>query len=85
MKSNGFTLVEVLVVIAILGILFGLSVGGVQRYIAKSQQQAYDTLASSSVEATKEYVMNHPGKMVITLIISKILKINPKIVLERLK
>ena len=58
MKSNGFTLVEVLVVIAILGILFGLSVGGVQRYIAKSQQQAYDTLASSSVEATKEYVMN---------------------------
>ena len=60
MKSNGFTLVEVLVVIAILGILFGLSVGGVQRYIAKSQQQAYDTLASSSVEATKEYVMNHP-------------------------
>ena len=53
MKSNGFTLVEVLVVIAILGILFGLSV--------------YDTMASSAVDAMEEYILKKPGTTSIDL------------------
>ena len=61
MNNKGFTLVEILATIAILGILSGIVIGGVQKYIEKSRQQAYDTLASSSVDATKEYVMDHPG------------------------
>ena len=61
MNNKGFTLVEILATIAILGILSGIAIGGVQKYIEKSRQQAYDTLASSSIDATKEYVMDHPG------------------------
>ncbi len=61
MNNKGFTLVEILATIAILGILSGIVIGGVQKYIEKSRQQAYDTLASSSIDATKEYVMDHPG------------------------
>lgn len=67
MKSNGFTLIELLGVIAILGILFGLSVGGIQRYIAGSRQKAYDTMASSTVDAMEEYILKKPGTTSIDL------------------
>ena len=44
MNNKGFTLVEILATIAILGILSGIVIGGVQKYIEKSRQQAYDTM-----------------------------------------
>ncbi len=61
MNRRGFSLVELLASIAILGILSGLAMTAVQRYQSQAKQQAYDTLVSSAKEAAESYAMDHPS------------------------
>jgi prepilin-type N-terminal cleavage/methylation domain-containing protein len=59
LNNKGFTLVEMLAVIAILSIMMGAAIQNYTRYKEKARNQAYDTMASSAEEAAEEYVMDH--------------------------
>ena len=62
MKNNkGFSLVELLAVVAILGILMGMAIIAYTKYIDYSRKKAYDTLAKSAADAAEEYLMDHPN------------------------
>lgn len=60
-NNKGFSLVELLAVITILGILAGGAIVAYSKYKAKAKVQAYDTLAKSSMQAMEEYMMDHPN------------------------
>ncbi len=61
MNNKGFSMVELLAVIALLGILSGIAIGAATRYQQKAKTQAYETLVKSAKEAAEEYVMDHPS------------------------
>lgn len=62
MKNNkGFSLVELLAVVAILGILMGMAIIAYTKYIDYSKKKAYKLLKDSTIAATEEYIMDHPG------------------------
>ena len=61
MNNKGFTMVELLGVVVILGILMATAVAGVSIYKDKAAQQAYDTIAETSMNATKNYMMKYPS------------------------
>lgn len=60
-KQGGFTLVEILAVIVILGILTSAAIIGVTRYKDKARKNDYDALAKSSYNAMEEYLTGHPS------------------------
>ena len=53
MNRRGFSLVELLGTITILGILMLIGVPAVYKYVTKSQKQAYDTLQKTCYEAAQ--------------------------------
>lgn len=59
LTNRGFTLVELLAVITILGILLAVSVAGVLRYITNTRQQAMETIASSAYDGMVMYMMDN--------------------------
>ena len=60
MKNNkGFSLIEILGVIVILGILLTLSLTAYTRYQRKATQKAYDILRESASYAAENYFMDH--------------------------
>lgn len=61
MNNKGFSLVELLAVVAILSILSGIAIGAATRYQEKAKQQGYDTLVESAKLAAENYVMDHPS------------------------
>lgn len=59
MKNNkGFTLIEILAAVTILGIISTIAVVAVSKYIDKSRNEAYDTMEKTLCDAAKNYVMN---------------------------
>ena len=63
-KNKGFTLVEILTVIVILGILFAVGITAYSKYKDKARIQGYDTMAKSASQAASEYRMDHPDNLV---------------------
>lgn len=60
MNNKGFTLIEILAVVTIMGILMGIAITGYSRYISLSRKKAYDILAKSAEEAMEDYTMDYP-------------------------
>ena len=57
--KRGFTLVELLAVIVVLGILSGVAIQAYSRYRQKAVNQSYDTMSQNSANAAEEYFMDH--------------------------
>lgn len=55
---KGFTMIELLGTITIMGILLGVAVPAVSRHIARSREQAYETLLKTSYEAAQSKATN---------------------------
>ena len=66
MNNKGFTLVEILAVVAILGILSGLAIMAYQRYVDVTKKKAYSVMLESTQSAMDEYLMDHPGATSVT-------------------
>ncbi len=58
-NSKGFTLVEVLASITILGILMAVAVGSVIIYLENSRKQGVETIASTSYDGAVMYLMEN--------------------------
>lgn len=57
--KKGFTLVELLAVIVILGIIAVITIPRIQDVLYESQDDAYDLLTSQIVNKAKDYVNNN--------------------------
>ena len=57
--SKGFTLVELLATITILGILSAVAVNGVTQYLQKSKKQAFETLEKNMKVGINDYFIDH--------------------------
>ena len=66
-NQKGFTLVEVLAVMIILGIMITIGFGAYSRYQMKAQKDALNVLLDNSASAAEEYFMEHPAATSITL------------------
>ena len=68
MKNNkGFTLVEILAVVALLGILMGLAIAAYTRYIDFSEKKALTIFRKSVINAAENYKMDHPDEDSVTI------------------
>ncbi len=65
-NKKGFSLVEVLATIAILGILTGISIIGYTRYVDSSKRKSYAIMVSSAQTAMKNYSMDFPNAKEVT-------------------
>lgn len=64
-KKNGFTLIEMIAVIIILGIIMVITVPAVQKYILNSNRASYAADIQAFIENIKaEYEMNDYGQLV---------------------
>lgn len=57
-NNKGFTLVEILAAVVIMGILTGIAVPAVTHFIEKSRQKSYETMEKSLKDAAFNYAMN---------------------------
>lgn len=60
MNKKGFTLIEILAAVTILGILSVLAVAWYTNYLDYSKQKSYDAMAKSVATAAEEYLMDNP-------------------------
>ncbi len=59
LNQKGYTLVELLTTILILGILMSVAGGAVLIYLNRSKDQAFETLEYSAYDGTVNYMMEH--------------------------
>ena len=60
MNNKGFTFIEILAVIVLIGILSSIAIIGVSRYRENAKNKDYEALAKSSYNAMEEYMIKHP-------------------------
>ena len=53
LNNKGFSLVELLAIITILGLIMGTAIPAYQQYVTKTRKEAYDTLITSSRTAAQ--------------------------------
>ncbi len=61
MKNKGFTLVELLAIIAILSILMTLAYAGVSRYITQTRNATYEDFEKNITSGVTNYLIDHSG------------------------
>ena len=66
LNNKGFTMVELMAAIAILGILTVAAITAVTQYVAYATKKGYDTLAKSASNAAEDYIMDYPNRNVIS-------------------
>ena len=59
LNNRGFTFVELLAVITILGILIATATIAVSKHLENTRKQAMETIASSSYDAAVIYLMDN--------------------------
>lgn len=67
MNNKGFTFVEILAVIVMIGILSSIAIVGVSKYRENAKNKDYEALAKASYNAMEEYMMAHPYKKKVSL------------------
>ena len=69
MKNKyGFTMVELLATVTILGIISLMAIGGYLRYQYQAEERATEVLLNSAATAAEEFIMDNPGASVKTKI-----------------
>ena len=63
MNNKGFTLVELLAVITIIGIISGISVVAYNSFINNSRDRVYKTYEDTMKRETEMYLINHSDKI----------------------
>ena len=66
-NQKGFSLVEILAAVALLGILTGVAIQGYTRYIDYTRKKAYQYMANSAETAMNNYILDHPNATEVTL------------------
>lgn len=66
MNRKGFTLVEILATITLLGILTVMGIVGYTRYVDYAKNKSYKFMAKSIATAAEEYIMDTPSASVPT-------------------
>lgn len=64
MNKNGFTLVELLGVIVVLAIVFGLAVVGVSHVINTGKQSIYFSLEKTMESSSKNYIIDNYNEII---------------------
>lgn len=62
-KNNGFTMIELLAVITILGILSAIAVGGLTQYLNNAKQKDFEILEKDFKAAANNYFLTHAGEL----------------------
>ena len=62
-SQKGFTLVEILAVIAILGILTGIAIGGIQLLLDKAKEEFYNEQENNMIMAAQSYYQTNRNKL----------------------
>ena len=58
MNNKGFSLVELLAIITILGLIMGTAIPAYQQYVTKTRKEAYDTLITTVRTAAQNKYIN---------------------------
>lgn len=67
MNNKGFTLIEIMSVVVIIGIIAITAVVAYNKYLNDTRKKAYDTMAKSAANAASEYAMDNIGIRRVTL------------------
>lgn len=60
-NTKGFSLVELLAAVAILGILTGIAITAYTRYTDYTRKKAYEYMVESAQTAMNNYLLDHPA------------------------
>ena len=60
LNNKGFSMVEIIAAVAIIGVLASIAIFGVSRYKNNAVNNDYEALAKSSYNAMEEYIMANP-------------------------
>ena len=58
-RNNGFTLVELLATITILGVLLGIAIPAVLGYINQGKETYYHSLEDSVLNSARDYLIDY--------------------------
>ena len=58
-NSKGFTMIELLAVVVIMGLLTTIAVPAVYKYVTRARGTSTDTMMKSTFEAAENYMMDH--------------------------